>query len=53
MASIERNMSEHVSYDLVEHMQKIEEEVCAEIEKLVKIVEDFQTKINISQCMDQ
>ena len=28
--SVERVMSEHVSFDLLEHMQKIEEEVCAE-----------------------
>ena len=28
---VESNMSEHVSSDLVEHMQKIEEEVCVEI----------------------
>ena len=52
-ALVESNISEHVSFDLMEHMQKVEEEVCAEKEKLLKIVEDFQTKIYASQFMEQ
>ena len=51
--SLERNMSEHVSSDLVEHMQKVkEEEVRADTEKLVKIVGDFLNKINASQFIE-
>ena len=41
MTFVERVMLEHFSSDLVEHMQKIEEEVRTKIEKLVKIMEDF------------
>ena len=47
-ASVERVMSEHISSDLVDHMQKIEDEVHAEIEKLAKIMEDFHNKISAS-----
>ena len=43
--SIEKDKLEHVSFNLVEHMQKVEEEVRAEKEKLMKIVEDFHNKI--------
>ena len=46
--SIEKVMLEHISFDLVEHMQKIEEEVHREKEKLLKIVEDFHTKVSAS-----
>ena len=49
---IESNMWENVSSDLVEHMQKIEEEVHVEKNKLLKIVEDFQTKLSASQFME-
>ena len=52
-ASIESNMLEHVSSDLVEHMQKIEEEVWIETEKLVKIMEYFHTKVNASHSMEK
>ena len=45
-------MSKHISFDLVEHMQKVEE-VHAEKEKLLKIVEDFQNKIHTSKFMEQ
>ena len=41
-------MLKHVSFDLVEQMWKTKEEVCIETEKLVKIMEDFQNKINAS-----
>ena len=50
--SIEKFMPEHISSNLVEHMQKIEEEVRIETEKLVKIIEDFQNKINASKFME-
>ena len=40
-ASMESNMPKHASSDLVEHMQKVEEKVGVEKEKLMKIVEDF------------
>ena len=46
-------MWKHVSFDLVEHMQKVEEEVRKEKEKLLKIMEDFQNKIRASQFMEQ
>ena len=46
-------MPKHVNYDLVEHMQKREEEVRMETKKLVKIVEDFQNKISASHFMEQ
>ena len=51
-ASVESNMLEHFSSDLVEHMQKVEEEVCTEKEKLLKILEDFQNKLRASQFME-
>ena len=38
---VESNIPEHVSSDLVEHMQKVEEEVHEEKEKLLKVMEDF------------
>ena len=51
--SVDGFMWEHVSSDLVEHMQKIEEEVHAKTEKLLKIVEDFQKKnFSKSQFME-
>ena len=52
-ALVERNMLEHISFDLVEHTYKVEEEVCAEKEKLMKIMEDFQNKIRASKFMEQ
>ena len=52
-ASVESNMLRHFSSDLVEHMKKIEEEVHAETKKLLNIVEDFHTKINASQTMEE
>ena len=39
--SVEKFMAKHASFNLVEQIQKIEEEVCTKAEKLVKIVEDF------------
>ena len=51
MAYVERDILEHVCFDLVEHMHKIEE-VHAETEKLVKIMEDFHNKISTSQFME-
>ena len=52
-ASIERVMLKHVSFDLVEKMHKTEEEVRTEVDKLLKIVENFQNKISASQYMEQ
>ena len=50
---LERVMLEHISSNQVEHMQKKEEEVPMEKEKLLKIVEDFQTKFSTSQTMEE
>ena len=52
VASVESNMLEHVTFDLVEHMQKVEEEVRTSKEKLLKILEDFQNKLCASQFME-
>ena len=49
---IESDMSKHVSSNLMEHMQKIEEEVRAETKKFLKIMEDCQTKISASHFME-
>ena len=53
VALVEKIMPEHVSSDLVEQMWKTEEEVLIEAERVVKIVEYFQNKINASQNMEQ
>ena len=52
-ASVERVMPKHVSSDLVENMQKIEEEVLMEKEKFLKIMEDFQTNVSTSHSMEE
>ena len=49
---VEKVMPEHVSSDLVEHMQKIEEEVCTETKKVVKIMEYFRNKINATHQIE-
>ena len=41
MELVEQFIPEHISSDLVKHMQEVEEEVRTEAEKLVKIVEDL------------
>ena len=46
-------MSEQVVFKLVDHMQKVEEELRAEKEKMLKIVEDFHNTIRASQFMEQ
>ena len=51
--SIEKVRLEHVSFNLVEQLQKIEEEVRIEEERVVKIVEDFQSKINTRKDMEE
>ena len=51
-ASVESNMLEHFRFNLVEHMQKVEEEVRTKKEKLLKILEDFQNKLRTSQFME-
>ena len=50
---VEKVMPEHVSFDLLEHMQKTKEEVRTEAEKLVKLVEDFHNKISTRMYMEQ
>ena len=50
--SVEKVMPEHVNFDLVEHMQKIEEEVHTKIKKVVKIMEYFHKKINATHQIE-
>ena len=49
---VEKVMLEHVNSDLVEHMQKIEEEAHTETKKVVKIVEYFHNKINATHQIE-
>ena len=43
MKLVEKIMLENVSSDLVEQLQKIEEEMWLEAERVVKILEDFHS----------
>ena len=51
--SVESNMPEHVISDLMEHMQKFEEEVRIEKDKLLKIMADFYTIVCASHFMEK
>ena len=45
-------MTEQISSELVEQLQK-KEEVCIEAERVAKIVEYFQSKINARKYMEE
>ena len=38
-------LSKHLSFDLVENLQKVEEDVLREIQEVMKIFEHFQGKV--------
>ena len=50
---VEKVMLENVSFDLVEKFWKTEEEVCTEVERVLKIVEDFHNKISASKNIEE
>ena len=50
---IKKVMPEHVGSDLVEQLKKTEEEVGIEPERVVKITEDFHSKINTNKNMKE
>ena len=51
--SRENVMSEHVSFDFVEKMQKVQEEVRLEAERVTKILEYFHSKFDTSKEMEE
>ena len=51
--SVEMIMLEHVSSKLVEQLQKIEEEVRIEAERIVKVMEYFQSKFIARKDMEE
>ena len=53
MTSIEKVMPKHVSSDLMEQLQKTEEEVRLEAERVVKIMEYFHSKFDTRKEMEE
>ena len=50
---IRKVMPEHLGFDLVEQLKKTEEEVGIEAERVVKIMEDFHSKINANKNIEE
>ena len=46
-------MPEYVSYDLVEQLKKIEEEVWLKAKRVAKILEYFHNKVDTSKEMEE
>ena len=46
-------MSKHIIYDLVDKLKKTKEEVRQEAERVTKILQDFQRKVDTSEQMEE
>ena len=51
--SSEKVIPEHISSDLVEQLKKAEEEVRQEVERVMKVLQYFQSKLGTSEQMEK